>query len=92
MRWDGADSPLIKANLDPGECTTTAIVDPVSYIDDRPLDEMSPVFRVVNPDALNTIFQRRSTDGWVIFKYCGYFVRATSDREISVHNPGNIDT
>lgn len=51
-------------------------VDPVDF--DRPL------YDVIDPDALDTLFQSKEVNGRVEFRYLGYKVTVYSDGEVEL--------
>lgn len=49
-----------------------------------PLDFDRRLYDVIDPDALDALFQSDGMNGWVTFTYLGYEVTVNDDREISL--------
>jgi len=65
-----------------------AIVEHIAKLEDTEPEELTPpLYDVINPDALDTLFQPAST-ATLEFAFQGYTVRVTSDKQFTVHpNP-----
>jgi hypothetical protein len=79
-------------SYDPDEsCSLTYIITSlVAVATDKDQEMMEPLFEVLDPDALEKLFQLQ--DGQTVrveFKYCGCEVAAMSDGEVSVTSPAD---
>lgn len=63
---------------------STAVVEAVSDRTETPVLDLPPVYDVVDPDALDVLFEGRETHGAVTFRYAGQVVTVRSDRTIEV--------
>ena len=67
---------------------STAVVEAVAEemgTDPKHLPET--LHEVIDPDALDALFEgRNSSDGVVMFSYCGYSVTVTASDEVSFEN------
>ena len=67
-----------------GVPTSTAVVEAVAAATNARPEDMPPLFDVVDPDALERIFNQTGT-GVVAFRYCGRLVGVHADGRIVVH-------
>ena len=66
-----------------GVPTSLAVVEAVAAATNARPEDMPPLFEVVDPDALERIFNQTGT-GEVAFRYCGRLVRVHADGRIEV--------
>jgi hypothetical protein len=80
------------------DCTdapSAVVVKAVAAVDDRGVGELDPLFDVVDPEALDALFEptRRGGQrdaGTVAFPYHGYEIRVRADGTIEIdRTPGN---
>jgi hypothetical protein len=60
------------------------VVKAISAATETPVDELPPLFHVIDPDALDVLFSGCDTDGSVEFQYAGRTVTIFADRTIEV--------
>jgi len=60
------------------------VVNALSAATETPADELPPLYRVIDPDALDVLFSGCDTDGSVEFQYAGQTVTVFADRTIEV--------
>ena len=60
------------------------IVNAVSAATKTPVNELPPLYQVIDPDALDMLFSGSDTDGFVEFQYAGRTVTVSADRTIDV--------
>lgn len=66
-----------------------AVVEAVATAEDVSPRELSPPLAyVVDPDALDSLFDRPRTDGVVRFRYCGYTVSVLASGSVDVRTAG----
>lgn len=65
------------------------VVKAVSDATETPVDELPPLYHVIDPDALDELFSGRDTDGSVGFQYAGQTVTVSADRMITVSPTAN---
>jgi len=63
---------------------SSLVVDAVSAETQMPVDELPPLYDVIDPDALDVLFDADDTDGSVEFQYAGRTVTVFADRTITV--------
>ena len=63
---------------------STLVVRAVSAATETPVDELPPLYHVVDPDALEMLFSDYDTDGSVEFQYAGRTVTVLADRTITI--------
>ncbi len=68
---------------------TERIVTTVAEADGQSVDELEPLYDVINPDALESLFASRADgsprpDGEVSFQYAGYWVTVSSDGAVEL--------
>ncbi|MFD1515761.1 HalOD1 output domain-containing protein [Halomarina rubra] len=51
-----------------------------------------PLNDVVDPDALDNLFERTAPGGYVLFEYCGYAVRVESDGSVHVEAAADAES
>lgn len=66
---------------------STAILRATTAITNTPVDELPPLIESVNPDALDDLFEDRTSqtpprDGQVAFRYAGFKVQFTRDETL----------
>ena len=76
------ESPLITiaAGEDP---TGRVVVDAVAAVSNTAVEDLTPIFEVVDPDALDALFTQSST-GRVTFAYEGYGVCVFADGMVAI--------
>lgn len=89
---------MMKAQLEPSATVETAekpselIVDLIADLEGvDPVELSSPLYSVIDPDALDALFQSSNgnsteTPGYVQFEYYGYEIRVQSDNEVAILN------
>ena len=66
-----------------GQPVSVQVVMEVADVAGLPPETLTPpLYDVIDPDALNALFQSETSDGCIEFSYCGY--------EIAVHSDGRI--
>ena len=73
----------------------TTIVRQVAAEKDVPPSELTPLYEVINPDALNELFGSPCTttaqaNGCVVFDYCDYQVMVTSTGDVRTTPRGDL--
>ncbi|SIR86934.1 hypothetical protein SAMN05421858_4196 [Haladaptatus litoreus] len=68
---------------------TERIVAAVAETDDQSVDDLEPLYEVIDPDALNTLFGPHvdgssRTVGEISFQYAGYWVTVSSEYVIDI--------
>lgn len=65
------------------------VVETVAKAEDvDPLELTPPLYEVIDPDALESLFANNRVLGKVIFNYAGYEVSVFSDGDVSVKSHG----
>ncbi|ODR80850.1 hypothetical protein BG842_02460 [Haladaptatus sp. W1] len=76
--------------LDDTESITATIVNRILARENISSDDLVPLYEVIDPDALNTLFSptragsHRPTTGAVTFQYQGYQVTVTSENDVDL--------
>lgn len=76
--------------LDDTESVTATIVNRILERENISSNDLVPLYEVIDPDALNTLFGptraglHRPTTGTVTFQYQGYQVTVTSDHDVEL--------
>jgi hypothetical protein len=86
--WEAADDPAVVYRAAPGERNSEAVVAAVSSVSGIDETELTPIYEVVDPEALDSLFRARggiAADGHVAFEYESYRVRVESDGTVFVH-------
>lgn len=60
------------------------VVNAISAATETPVDELPPLYHVIDPDALDGLFSDYATDGSVEFQYAGRTVTVFADRTVEV--------
>ncbi len=60
------------------------VVKEVSAATATPVEDLPPLYHVVDPDALDVLFSGCDTDGSVEFQYAGRTVTVFADRSVTV--------
>ena len=65
---------------------STAVIEAVAEeMDTEPEELPEPLYEAIGPDALDALFRgQNSSDGVVMFAYCGYTVTVTADGDVSL--------
>lgn len=65
-----------------------AVIDAVASAEGVGAEELEPLTRAVDPDALNALFAGPTgTTGKVVFRYHGYLVTAHGDGRVALDDP-----
>lgn len=76
--------------LDDTESVTAAIVNRILARENISSNDLGPLYEVIDPDALNTLFgptragSHRPTTGAVTFQYQGYQVTVTGENDVEL--------
>ena len=84
---EGNRHPQFVYELDAGESPSEGVVLAVSAVANRPPTSLEPLYRSVDPDALDRLFDRHGMDATTIdlaFEYEGYAVTVSGTDEIRV--------
>lgn len=57
-----------------------------------PLELNPPLFAVINPDALEAVYESASEQFKVEFEYAGYLVTISGDGTVTATEPGDAET
>ena len=76
------ESPLITADAS-DEPTGRVVVDAVAAVSNTAVEGLTPIFEVVDPDALDALFTQSST-GRATFEYEGYGVCVFADGTVAI--------
>jgi len=88
---ESADDPVAVYQRSNRETTTEAVVKAISRVLDVAETELEPIYTVINPDALDSLFGPREDgtsldgDGYVTFGYDDHRVRVVSDGTVVVY-------
>lgn len=63
---------------------TAEIAEAVSAATGTPVEDLPPLYEVIDPDALGALFSNRRTDGYVEFRYADRVVAVHADRTVEV--------
>lgn len=78
------------------DSVSTAVVTAVAEETGKNLLNMAPLFNVLDPDSLNTVFSSSSPqaipDGRVAFEYEGYWVVVEADGRGHLYDPSDKST
>jgi hypothetical protein len=72
-----------------GAALSALVVEAVSAATETPVDELPPLYQVIDPDALDVLFSGRHTDGSVEFQYAGQTVTVSANRTVRVSPAAN---
>jgi hypothetical protein len=86
------DSPNTEsgsATSRPSDSLTERIVTTVAEEKGQAVDELEPLYDVINPEALDSLFATRADgssrpDGKISFQYAGYWVIVSSDGAVEL--------
>ena len=71
---------------------TTAIVELVGQLRNRPPTSLTPLYDVIDPDAMNRLFQRDDQSSLSLsFSYEGHEIHVAGTGEVSVIGPSSAD-
>lgn len=75
---------MIVLHTDSDEEVSTAVVRAIEEVTNTPVVESPPLYDAVDPDALDSLFRDRDTDGEVQFEHDGYRITATGAGEVRI--------
>lgn len=78
------ETDLVTATVDEDTHTAVTVVESVAEASDEPVRELPPLHDEVDTDALDRIFENRSTNGRVTIRYFGYLVDIHADGSVTV--------
>lgn len=69
---------------------STNVLEAIAQVEETdPVDIPCPLYEVIDPDALDTLYRTGGSAVVVEFTYCGYSVTVQRDGEVSVSELGN---
>lgn len=82
---DSWSPPLVEVSVDEGAQPSTVVLEATAAATNTPIEELPPLQNSVDTDALDDIFDDRSTSGYVAVRYVGHVVRVHADDVVTVH-------
>jgi len=84
------DQPLVQTTATDGEALSVTVCDLVSRATDTSIRDLPPLANAIDPDALDAVFDGRSTDGSVAFQYADHDLVVRSNGTIEVYHLGTL--
>lgn len=82
--------PLATATVGVSESASIVICETVSEAAGTPIDELPPLGRTLDPDAVDALFPADESRGSLVFQYAGHDVVVTSDGTIEVFREATL--
>lgn len=83
------DQPLLKTTASEGEFSV-AICDLLSRATETPVRELPQLASVIDPDALDAVFDGKSASGCIVFEYAGHDVLVRSNGAVELYSDGTV--
>ena len=90
---DTTESGMGSSKKNAARFMSTRILTAIAERDDRSIDDLRPLYEVIDPDALDALFAPRMDGslrggGSVSFPYAGYVVTVSSDGVVEIDPEG----
>lgn len=78
----------LELTVEPEESVTATVVRGMSEVTATPAEELQPLYRAIEPDALNALYSSFDEKGTIAFSYNGYDVTVTHNDTVMLQPLG----
>lgn len=80
--------PIVRTTVSDGETLSVVVCDLMSRVTDTPIRELPPLATAIDPDALDAVFDGKTTEGSVAFQYADHDLVVRSNGDVEVYPVG----
>lgn len=77
--------PLVEHTVEEDESVNTAIVEAIAAVSDSPVTDVPPLYEVIDPDALESLFTTRQAGAFLAIRFNGYLVYVRANGRVRLY-------